>query len=297
MRATQTAFSHIKYDFNDVIKQQHALETQFKATDSALALYEYGLDSENGNRFSFANCETLISEIKNSISDIEIIVQSHDSIMHSFIAKNNDLNKNINASIEQMSNELNDTKNISSFVQSTDSSNNMHETHNISSSSNHNKYNSAQIYRHQNDLEFVYDSGTHEIFSRFFDSSVYDSLVFNFPSKKNTQKLDFIKQINVEIINKKNFQISIDEFKALIQIKCNNVFTDICDIKNIRMLGLICDDDSIHKIRFAVVLNKSISQYHIGNIFTKTTSNLKIDFVPFENLCFFNFLKSKAKGD
>lgn len=135
-------------------------------------------------------------------------------------------------------------------------------------------------------MESVYNSGTHCGFSRFFNSSIYDSLDFNLPSKGSGHKLDFIKQINVEITNKKKFNMSINEFKVLIQIKFNNVFPDICNIKNIHLLGLVCDGGSIHKIRFVVSLNQSISQYYMGNILSNTTSNLSIGFVPFENLCF-----------
>lgn len=136
--------------------------------------------------------------------------------------------------------------------------------------------NSDGQINNQRQLRKAYCEKPNMNFVKIFDQISYDSLDFKYTLDASMGKRDYINRVTIGITNERNLNISINEFKALVQLKFNNVFLDICKFNNISTNFVSFHNSIVSTIRFVVFFDKPISHFCLRNAISKSFSPLEI---------------------
>lgn len=145
------------------------------------------------------------------------------------------------------------------------------------------------------ELRAAYETKPVENFSKFFDCDAYESLSIKFSIKRSLRKRDYVRNINVEIINNYNLDISIDELKSLVQLKFNNIFVNICKFENIVVKNYRMHNGIITKLNFNVNFVHPVNQYCLKQFVSKPLSELSINFIDLDRVMNFGLFFRRPK--
>lgn len=130
-----------------------------------------------------------------------------------------------------------------------------------------------------------------ENFTEIFDGMAYDSLIFKYTLDSLIRKRDYINRVNIDISNERGLNISINEFKVLVQLKFNNIFLNVCNFNNISTNVVSFCDGVISTIRFVIIFDKPVSHFCLKNAISKKFGQLSINLIDYEKILFLSLFR------
>lgn len=231
-----------------------------------------------------------IYKLNNNNASCDEKIMKMNGQLHVISAKYIDFNLRINKFLcdFKSTNKINNSTECDKYVDM--------DTIPFATNDNENVINASSINANQTNherpqLNSLYYGKPYRNFGDCFDIDKYNSISFKYSLDRSMRKRDFVDRVSIDISDVSKLNISVNELKSLVQLKFNNIFSDICKFNCIITKNVKFQRNIVSGVKFIVIFDKPVNHICLKKFISQSHSELSINFIDYEKLSYLKFFR------